>query len=372
MDNGPEAIHTRGPIMYTSRQDPQQLLVLQQAAGYLNISVDELLQLQRAAPHSDQALSLGASGSRPNYARNESFGDDRQVSSFFVHENGGMLLQSGHTGNVTSQQQDVNQLAMAELSSFTTRQPIFDENPSSPGGSRGFGAAPQEEVILLNPEIENAWYACNMDYQMIDFGEISGSDPISSSGTDSFVHIAVPVHDSDAESESTARDGDVDMSSEDDAGEAPSLLLPADRRSTSSLASRQYRLIAPRPGPAQSVSGSSGPTVTSHRVRKKRAPYSAAQRIDTSLTRSVNACVRCRIQRNRVRTGFSTCPPLATVLLTHHHSVSLTRIIPEAHARHVKPRRRDSADFHVCDTSSQIAPCSGPGSTICRSISRIP
>jgi len=41
----------------------------------------------------------------------------------------------------------------------------------------------------------------------------------------------------------------------------------------------------------------------SQRVRKKRAPYSDIRiRSETTLTRQMNACVRCRMQRNRVKT----------------------------------------------------------------------
>ncbi|OIW22455.1 hypothetical protein CONLIGDRAFT_638323 [Coniochaeta ligniaria NRRL 30616] len=46
--------------------------------------------------------------------------------------------------------------------------------------------------------------------------------------------------------------------------------------------------------------GTSVPGTSGHRVRKKSAPYSTSHKIDTNLTRSLNAYVRCRIQRNRV------------------------------------------------------------------------
>lgn len=291
--------------MYTSWQDPQRLLVIQQAAGYLNLSVDELLQQQRAPPPSESSLTLGASGSRPNYAQNDSLDDDGQLNTFVAHGNDATFWQSDHGGNAdygTSQQQDGNQLLMMDLPSFGPEQPIFDGHPPP----HAFLAAPQEDVILLNPEIENAWYACNMDYQVIKLGDISGSDRNNSSGTDGFVKLAPHSHGSDGDSESTARDGDVDMSSGDDDGDgAPSVPTPANSQSSSSLGNRQYKLIAPRPGTVKLLPGGSDIGVSVPRVRKKRAPYSASRRLDTNLTRSLNACVRCRIQRNRVRAGFS-------------------------------------------------------------------
>jgi hypothetical protein len=96
---------------------------------------------------------------------------------------------------------------------------------------------------------------------------------------------------------------DIDSADED----TLSVPTPADRRSSSSMGSRQFKLIAPRPGTMRSPSDGSSPGLSSHRVRKKRARYSASNRVDTNLTRSLNACVRCRIQRNRVRRVYT--PP---------------------------------------------------------------
>ncbi|KAL1842470.1 hypothetical protein VTJ49DRAFT_5207 [Mycothermus thermophilus] len=56
---------------------------------------------------------------------------------------------------------------------------------------------------------------------------------------------------------------------------------------------RQAR-IAPRSS-RTSLERSSQP----HRIKKKRSPYEAENRIGTHLTRQLHACVRCRMQRNR-------------------------------------------------------------------------
>jgi hypothetical protein len=291
--------------MDTSRQDPEQLLVLQRAAGILNLSVDELLQLQRG--RSSSTLTLGVGSSRTHYGGNDGYGDEQHHASLPVTGSDDIFWDHGQDLSLSPLQQDVNQFAMAEFPSFSPERPTLGRHLSSHGASHATRHSPHEDVVLLNPEIRNAWYACNMDYDMIEFGEISGSDHNNSSGTDGFIQLPPKSHDSDAESESTARDDDVDMESVDEDDRPLSISTPADRRSGSSLGSRQYKLIAPRPGTVKSLSDGSSPGASGHRVRKKRAPYSPSKRVDTNLTRSLNACVRCRIQRNRVCTSLPIC-----------------------------------------------------------------
>jgi len=284
--------------MDTSPRDPQRLLVLQQAAGFLNLSVDELLQLQRGP--SDSTLTLGASASRPHYARYNSSEDQRQYTNFSVHGNDAIFWDDSQNGSANFQHQNLGHISTGDFPSFNTHGHDLDRHSYPEAVSDASGTRPEEEVILLNPEIENAWYACNLDYQMVGYGDFSGSDPNNSSGTDGFVQLAAPSQGSDAESESTARDDDMDMESADEDSRTMSSVTLADRRSSSSLGSRQYKLLAPKPGTSRSPSDVSSPGTPGHRVRKKRAPLSRTHRIDTNLTRSLNACVRCRIQRNRV------------------------------------------------------------------------
>lgn len=173
-----------------SGEDVQLLLTLQQVAGFLNLSVDELLRLRRSPTNP----AGSGPASRP-----------QQLSGFSG--------QRDHPGH-------------AHHSPLET-------------------AGQHPDVTLLNPESQHAWFKCNMDYEMIKPGDISGSDEYDSSDTDGYVVVAPKTHDPDAESESTARDEAIES---------------ADEMALS---------------------------VTSNRS-------------DTNLTRSLNACVRCRIQRNRV------------------------------------------------------------------------
>jgi hypothetical protein len=62
-------------------------------------------------------------------------------------------------------------------------------------------------------------------------------------------------------------------------------------------ADKSYHKIAPRTSRPNARSTSE---TSSHRVKKKRSPYEGSKRIDTHLTRQLHACVRCRMQRNRV------------------------------------------------------------------------
>jgi hypothetical protein len=59
---------------------------------------------------------------------------------------------------------------------------------------------------------------------------------------------------------------------------------------------KRYHRIAPK----FKSSTRSSTDSSSHRVKKKRSPYEGAKRVDTHLTRQLHACVRCRMQRNRV------------------------------------------------------------------------
>lgn len=298
--------------MDTPRQDPEQLLVLQRAAGILNLSVDELLQLQRG--RSDSTLSLGGRSNRAHHGRNDTHEDRQQYASFPANGSDDILWEHSQNPDISPFQQDANQFEMADFPSLNSERPTLESPSPSHGISHAAQHTSHENVVLLNPEIQNAWYACNLDYDMIEFGEISGSDRNDSSGTDGFIQLTPVSHDSDAGSESTTRDDDVDMESADEDDHLLSIATPADRRSSSSLGSRQYKLIAPRPGTDQARSHGSSPGASNHRVRKRRAPYSAAHRFDTNLTRSLNACVRCRIQRNRVCAAFPAQFCLALIL----------------------------------------------------------
>lgn len=314
-----------------SRQDPEQLLVLQRAAGILNLSVDELLQLQRGPSSSTLTLG-GGSSSSTHHGLNNVYVDNQQFASFPVNGSEDVFWDHGHSLNIDPLHQDVSHFA-ADFPSFTAQRPFLERHSSSGGVSHVLQHTPNEHVVLLNPEIENAWYACNKDYEWMDFDEISGSDRNNSSGTDGFVHLTPQSPGSDAESESTTRDDDVDMDSADEIDRSLSVTTPADARSGSSLGSRQYKLIAPRPGTVKSLSSGPTPVALGYRVRKKRAPYSQPHRADTNLTRALNACVRCRIQRNRVCTSLpkrsNMGPKSSTVYSGSHQPSRPLPVMPE-------------------------------------------
>lgn len=281
--------------MDTSPQKAKQLLVLQSAAGILNVSVDELLQLQRVP--SPAPLTLGGGSSRSQYVRTNSKEDGQQHGGSPL--NGSDDIFPPHSRNHNFHRQQHHASHFADFPSFTSETQAL-ERYSSQAGSYTTESTSQERVILLNPEIEHAMYACNRDFQFVEFGDISGSDQNNPSGSDGYIQVPLGYIYPDAESESTARDDDVDMLSADEDDRTVPVSTPADTWSSSSTGSRQYKMLAPRPGAVKSESSGSSPGGVIRRVRKKRAPYSASRRLDTNLTRSLNACVRCRIQRNRV------------------------------------------------------------------------
>ena len=285
------------------RQDPE-FLALRRAAGILNVSVDELLQVRRGPPEglsSTPPLEGGGTGSRLRYDPNDSYREDEQYATYPVNGSDDTFWYYSQGQNVDPQQQYVDHFAHAELATFPSERPGSHRQTSSQDVLHVSEPMSQDRVILLNPEVEHVWYACNLDYEMIGFNDISASGHNTSSGaTDSFVQVTPGFHDSYAASESTARDDDMDMLSVGEDDHTLSLPTPADRCSSSSLGSRQFKLIAPRPGTLKSPSDSSGPKTTTSRVRKKRARYSASSRDDTNFTRVVHACIRCKMQRNRV------------------------------------------------------------------------
>ena len=264
----------------------QELEDLQRAAGLLGCTVDELIQqARRPAPamHTPSRQHHHIASSRDFYQPSP----PSQTQALYFPQQ--------------AVQADETFLDLGNHWLNPERQSTF----STADRQGNLNTQVNTQVILLNPQ--TAWYDCNMDFPDI-LGNLNGgalADQGSSSDSldqGSFVHVAPVATDSDADSESTAREDGDDVVMED-AGTEWSIVSP--NRSTSSVEARspgtnkRYQSIAPRPGSAVS-SLSSRASSSSHKVRKRRSPYEQSSKDDTNLTRSINACVRCRMQRNRV------------------------------------------------------------------------
>jgi hypothetical protein len=257
-----------------------QLVALQHAAGLLGRTVDELIQLR---------LPLATSPSPFPPARH-------------LHHHGRHISDS--SSDYTAASPDFGSLAPSH-----THTPSHFGYPWPPPAQPAMNqpaASLGTEVILLNPQ--TAWYDCNADYMdvMDDFSEsfssVGPDDSSSGNDRDSFVKVSEMAVDSDADSESTAREEDTDNMGDLETewsiiGSPLETARPAGSGRASASRRLPYQSIAPRPGSL--VYGGFGTGAS--KVRKKRSKYQGADKKDTNLTRQLNACVRCRMQRNRVR-----------------------------------------------------------------------
>lgn len=296
----------------------QDLEALQRVAGLLQCTVDELLQQRRRPSQgsSSETLdgnfnSLVVGPSSPYILAAPSHSEDQQ---------------SPHVGPVTwslnspSIQYSSNiDLDHVDVNKRQTQG--FGVEESKPSVQSTTVESDRERVILLNPP--TTWYDC--DAPLWDLNDSTRDDlPAGDLGSeaddgDSFMPVVPMQIDSDPGSDCTARDesgGDKEM---DDLS-TDWAIVPSHPGSLSSFQTptspsnasldRRYHLIAPKTTKPGSHSHSMSES-SSHRVRKKRSPYQGTKKTDTHLTRQVHACVRCRMQRNRVRGfgfRFMRCP----------------------------------------------------------------
>jgi hypothetical protein len=294
----------------------QDLEALQRTAGLLGCSVDQLIALGSLA-------SLESGATMPDVNLGDFTTEQGHISPVETPQHGDMP--DGLTGRrypIHQQLSDQTVLASAEFyQSFESRQDEIS------GGQHIEPVQEQDtEVILLNGP--TVWYECNMDYvdQVIDFADMEldfhGAPTIpdqvqSSGGTDdsSYVHVTPLSSGSDGGSVSTVRE-DAENGSRQSGLEwslvpSSSGSISAGRLSSSpspSSRKRRYHLIAPKAGSSRAREPSESSLSPPTKIRKKRSRYALSNKLDTNMTRQMNACVRCRMQRNRVCTIH--CPRL--------------------------------------------------------------
>jgi len=284
---------------------------IQRVAGLLGVTVDELLQQSRAQSQNTESSPLQQPALGHNLSQQHVLGEDQVPAS----------------QHSTSLDLDSDPFDLVTV------------------GSSGSGSTPsdlmlppavahdQSEVILLNPH--TTWYDCDAPWgvhQSLD--ESPNFDDIAmdseTTGDGSYVRLTEMELDTASLSEHTAR-GEADGSALDDASTDWAIVSPSPESAalqspmspSTGSADNRYHRIAPRlakPAP-QSASDSS-----SARVKKKRSAYERSKRVDTHLTRQLHACVRCRMQRNRVR--IRSCSQIVqrwSCRVADHSSVSPIR-----------------------------------------------
>lgn len=266
---------------------------IQRVAGLLNLTVDELIQQRRASNQTVATHAHQVPTSEAAHQLSYGLGDRQNEVLPWQHAQASpsfelMDVESIEFGEYTDQQPSVGSMT----------SPVLHEA----------GAGP--DVILLNPQA--VWYDCDAGMWSLEGtadNHLPGDDSIpEEDGTESFVAIT-PVKmdvDEEMESESITREEGRRKEAEGSSGTDWAMVSssPGSLSSfqtpfspTAGSAEKRYHPIAPKSGRSTSQSTSQSST---SKVRKKRSPYQGAKKKDTHLTRQVHACVRCRMQRNRV------------------------------------------------------------------------
>lgn len=266
----------------------KDLEAFQRVAGLLGVTVDELLQQSRAQSQTTASSPLQQPAPRHDTAQQQHvlLLEDQVPATEY---RASIELDSGSFDLVTVQ------------SSGSGNDPPDLTLPPSV-------TEDQREVILLNPH--TTWYDCDAPWGVhppLEEGSTFEDIAMDSetTGDGSFVRLTEMEIDTTSLSENTAR-GEGDGSAMDDVSMEWALVSPSPESpnfqpppspSTSSADNRYHR-IAPRVAKQAPHSASDS---SSARVKKKRSAYERSKRVDTHLTRQLHACVRCRMQRNRVR-----------------------------------------------------------------------
>jgi hypothetical protein len=269
----------------------KELEDIQRVAGLLNLSVDELLQQSRERTH--KTTPAESPRQQPQHRISQ------QRPSFSV------AAEASPVRSLTIQDGDF------DLLDFELPQPgSAGTDPARPS-PRQPAERSGTDVILLNPH--SPWYDCDAALFGFDdsLGDTLGLDESNLPAADaasSYIPASAMQIDSSSVSGQTAQEesqGDgLDDASTDWALVSPPESLAFHTSASPSTASKdkRYHVIVPRSSKSTSQSASEN---SSYRVKKKRSPYEGSKKTDTHLTRQLHACVRCRMQRNRV-----SCQPL--------------------------------------------------------------
>jgi hypothetical protein len=275
---------------------------IQRVAGLLNLTVDELLRQSRSQrQHATDSTPDPSPRLAPSLAQQHQL---QQHQPILFSE--GQVTASQHHYPLLDFDLDID----LDLDAFDMPLP----QPSGPGTERPEATlnpppAPQPqdtEVILLNPSTTS--YDCDMlwgfnqsvvgempdfDFEDMDMDLDIPTDPETARISEMELDIESASH------HPAPDDGSSEWALVSVSPDPPSLQSP---KSASAVSTGR-----PRPNIAPKASGSShrkskstSEASSTRPAKKPRGRYDGAQRVDTHLTRQLHACVRCRMQRNRV------------------------------------------------------------------------
>src|SRR3569833_2321554 len=230
---------------------------IQRVAGLLGLTVDELIQKRRRQPSPTPGATSFAAATAP----------------------------TRDSGPLQAAQQRQEQQQQQQEQSSDNDMPHDWDTPTV------VQQTGDTEVILLNPQ--QAWFDCNHGFGDITHEILAGLSSIdvdmdvdslpgmTADDVGSYVRVggsvSTPVEREDESMTDAATDWTLVSSS------------PGSGR-------RRYEPLASKPGRTSLLRGSS----SSSKIRKKRSTYQPSMKRETNLTRQLNACVRCKMQRNRV------------------------------------------------------------------------
>lgn len=259
----------------------ENLETIQRAAELLGLSVDELLQQSRKKAKKDANIPS-------------------------LHDSPG----TGPQHNSTQQTPSEHPLGLTPDSEQQT--PFYassdQDKPHELALTPPPSQCPDTEVILLNPH--TVLYGCDAPFwssgsptgQGFEFDDGVAVDPLCPEDEPS---VQAMEWENDVESGFEPIDVEDRQSMPDNSPTSWSMVSApsgsAARRisaSSGSSSDRRYPQIAPKSVKtiSSNISASSA-----NRIKKKRSGYTDSKRRDTYLTRQFHACIRCRMQRNRVR-----------------------------------------------------------------------
>jgi hypothetical protein len=318
---------------------------LQRAAAVLQVSVDDLLQIRRdqgrKASAAEDILGLDDGDSGLGFSGSSSFSHQTQIVGGEWHGQRGQIGGSEYQGaqvygvpSTWNFPQDGTSYMMdgtaTTATAATTQYLGHIAADSSPVGDSSsvtvtWPVVEDKRVILLNARSQAPWYDCNVglsnywdpvelghDDSSIQFQDVDSSEWVDATPAGEDMSIAGYTTISGHTASPKPGLADFKSPTPDDSSGDPMdwAIVPSSAQSTSSgifqarslsnspsSKASKFLSIAPKPGRQEiaSVPGNS-----SSRVKKKRAKYGASRKAQTKITRDAHACVRCRMQRNRV------------------------------------------------------------------------
>ena len=327
---------------------------LKESANYLGVSVQDLLNIS-VRKRSHVPTSMGLSIDSQRYGTDNSTSTSGEES----YMGPGDLL----AGITPPYSEDLNlnfpdcvELALAECSTddvgLTDERLEFEPNASL--------LLSGEAPTLLNRS-QLSSHSCDEDFSTLLRGYLESrpDSPRDSSGhiSDEYEWIQFPQVLSGESVENSSEDSTESTSNDPALARLSPPNMPLLTRERSPVSSRlqhdldedaprQHRALLPKPpgyGLVRSRLSSqaqqsvkSFPETSESRIRKKRRPYNDRKtRLETHMTRRINACIRCRMQRNRV-----TYPMLVSLSSLSDLSATLIQIIHVGLACHASKKQR--------------------------------